>query len=60
MPRQKDNSSDDNFNTHVASAFYEPLNQKKLKTLGKILNYRYSKHGSRLNIAEIELHVLNG
>ena len=51
----------DNFNTHVASAFYETFKPKEAKRLWDRFEFIYTpKHGSWLNMAEIELHVLNG
>jgi hypothetical protein len=48
----------DNFNTHVASAFYETFEPKEAKGLLDRFEFVYTpKHGSWLNIAEIELHV---
>lgn len=51
----------DNFNTHAASAFYETFEPKEAKRLWGRFEFVYTpKHGIWLNIAEIELHVLNG
>ena len=51
----------DNFKTHAASAFYETFKPKEAKRLWDRLEFIYTpKHGSWLNMAEIELHVLNG
>ena len=51
----------DNFNTHVASAFYETFAPEEAKRLWDRFEFVYTpKHGSWLNMAEIELHVLNG
>jgi hypothetical protein len=51
----------DNYNTHVASAFYETFEPKEAKRLWDRFEFVYTpKHGSWLNMAEIELHVLNG
>jgi len=51
----------DNFNTHVASAFYETFEAKEAKRLWDRFEFIYTpKHGSWLNMEEIELHVLNG
>src|SRR4030043_848149 len=51
----------DNYNTHGASAFYETFRPKKAKRLWDRFEFVYTpKHGSWLNMAEIELHVLNG
>lgn len=51
----------DNYNTHVASAFYETFEPAEAKRLWDRFEFVYTpKHGSWLNMAEIELHVLNG
>jgi hypothetical protein len=51
----------DNFKTHAASAFYETFEPQEAKRLGDRFQFIYTpKHGSWLNMAEIELHVLNG
>lgn len=51
----------DNFKTHVASAFYETFEPQQAKALRDRFEFVYTpKHGSWLNMAEIELHVLNG
>ena len=51
----------DNFKTHVASAFYESFEPAEAKRLWDRFEFVYTpKHGSWLNMAEIELHVLNG
>jgi transposase len=51
----------DNFKTHVASAFYETFEPEEAKRLWDRFEFIYTpKHGSWLNMAEIELHVLNG
>lgn len=50
----------DNFKTHNASAFYETFEPKEAKRLWDRFEFIYTpKHGSWLNMAEIELHVLN-
>lgn len=50
----------DNFKTHVPSAFYEAFDPKEAKRLWDRFEFVYTpKHGSWLNMAEIELHVLN-
>ena len=50
----------DNFNTHTASAFYETFEPKEAKRLWDRFEFIFTpKHGSWLNMAEIELHVLN-
>lgn len=51
----------DNFKTHNASALYETFEPKEAKRLWDRFEFIYTpKHGSWLNMAEIELHVLNG
>jgi hypothetical protein len=51
----------DNFKTHAASAFYETFEPEEAKRLWDRFEFVYTpKHGSWLNMAEIELHVLNG
>jgi len=51
----------DNYNTHDASAFYETYPPEEAKRLRDRFEFVYTpKHGSWLNMAEIELHVLNG
>ncbi|GAB3366010.1 hypothetical protein GCM10027566_37000 [Arachidicoccus ginsenosidivorans] len=51
----------DNFNTHSPSAFYEAFEPKVAKQLWDRFEFVFTpKHGSWLNMAEIELHVLNG
>lgn len=51
----------DNFKTHNASAFYETFMPDEAKRLWDRFEFVFTpKHGSWLNMAEIELHVLNG
>ncbi len=51
----------DNFKTHDASAFYEAFEPQEAKRLWDRFEFIFTpKHGSWLNMAEIELHVLNG
>ena len=51
----------DNFKTHDASAFYETFQPEEAKRLRDRFEFVFTpKHGSWLNMAEIELHVLNG
>lgn len=51
----------DNYKTHVPAAFYETFDPVEAKKLWDRLEFIYTpKHGSWLNMAEIELHVLNG
>ena len=51
----------DNFKTHDPSAFYETFEPAEAKRLWDRFEFIYTpKHGSWLNMAEIELYVLNG
>ncbi len=51
----------DNLNTHEIGSFYETFKPEEAKTLYDRFEFVYTpKHGSWLNIAEIELNVLNG
>lgn len=51
----------DNLNTHKASSLYETFTPEKAKHLWDRFEFIYTpKHGSWLNMAEIELNVLNG
>ena len=51
----------DNLNTHKASSLYETFLPEKAKKLWDRFEFIYTpKHGSWLNMAEIELNVLNG
>ena len=51
----------DNFKTHAASAFYETFEPEEAKKLWDRFEFIFTpKHGSWLNMIEIELHVLNG
>lgn len=51
----------DNYKTHDASAFYEEFEPAEAKRLWDRFELVFTpKHGSWLNMAEIELHVLNG
>ena len=51
----------DNFKTHAGSAFYETFEPEEAKKLWDRFEFVFTpKHGSWLNMAEIELHVLNG
>jgi len=50
----------DNFTTHSAAAFYETFEPEEARRLCERYEFVYTpKHGSWLNMAEIELHVLN-
>lgn len=51
----------DNLNVHVAGALYETFEPAEAKRILAKLDIHYTpKHGSWLNMAEIELRVLNG
>lgn len=51
----------DNLNTHKASSFYETFSPEEAKRIWDRFEFVYTpKHGSWLNMAEIELNVLNG
>jgi hypothetical protein len=51
----------DNLNTHVPGSLYEAFSPKKAKALWDRFEFVYTpKHGSWLNMAEIELNVLSG
>jgi hypothetical protein len=51
----------DNLNTHVLYAFYEVFDPEEAQRLIEKLEIHYTpKHGSWLNMAEIELSVLSG
>ena len=51
----------DNLNTHGLGSLYEAFPPEEAKRLGRKLELHYTpKHGSWLNIAEIELSVLSG
>lgn len=51
----------DNLNTHAGGSLYEAFPPEEAKTLLERLEIHYTpKHGSWLNIAEIELRVLSG
>ena len=50
----------DNFSTHTAGALYEIFEPHQAKSLLDRFNFVYTpKQGSWLNMAEIELNVLN-
>jgi len=50
----------DNFKTHSISAFYEAFEPVEAKRLIDRFEFIFTpKHGSWLNMAEIELHILN-
>ncbi len=49
----------DNYATHVSGSFYEKYNPKDAKSLWDRFEFIYTpRHGSWLNMAEIELNVL--
>ena len=51
----------DNLNTHEPGSFYETFPPDKAKALWDKFEFVYTpKHGSWLNMAEIELNVLTG
>ena len=51
----------DNLNTHAPGSLYETFQPDKAKTLWDRFDFVYTpKHGSWLNMAEIELNVLTG
>jgi len=51
----------DNYATHTLGAFYTKFQPEEAKRLLDRFEFVYTpKHGSWLNMAEIELHVLNG
>jgi hypothetical protein len=51
----------DNYCTHKASALYEAFAPEEAKRIWDRFEFIYTpKHGSWLNMAEIELHVLTG
>ena len=51
----------DNYNTHTPGAFYEAFAPEKAKRLWDRFEFVFTpKHGSWLNMAEIELNVLTG
>lgn len=50
----------DNLNTHTKAAFYEAFDPERANRLAKRLDLRHTpRHGSWLNIAEIELKALS-
>src|SRR5690606_6553364 len=51
----------DNLNTHSPSSLYEVFEPREAKRVCDRFEFTYtSKHGSWLNMAEIELNVING
>lgn len=50
----------DNLNTHNISAFYEAFDAETARKLARKIEFQHTpKHGSWLNIAEIELSVMS-
>ena len=50
----------DNFKTHTISSLYEALPAQEARELAKRLEIHYTpKHGSWLNIAEVELSLIS-
>jgi hypothetical protein len=50
----------DNLNTHNESAFYETYTKEEAERIIKKIKFHYTpKHGSWLNVAEIEINVLD-
>lgn len=50
----------DNFKTHTPSALYETFEPSEAKRIWDRFEFVFTpKHGSWLNMAEIELHILN-
>ncbi len=50
----------DNFRTHSPSSLYETFEPQEAKRIWDRFEFVYTpKHGSWLNMAEIELHILN-
>ena len=50
----------DNFKTHTPGALYEAFEPEEAKRIWDRFDFVFTpKHGSWLNMAEIELHVLN-
>ncbi len=51
----------DNYKTHTPGSFYQIFSPEKARSLWKRFEFVYTpKHGSWLNMAEIELNVLTG
>jgi hypothetical protein len=49
----------DNLNTHTPASLYETFDPEEARRLVRKLDFRYTtKHGSWLNMAEIEISVL--
>lgn len=51
----------DNLNTHTAASLYQAFEPQEARRLAERIEFHYTpKHGSWLNVAEIELSALNG
>jgi hypothetical protein len=51
----------DNLNTHAAASLYQAFEPQEARRLSERIEFHYTpKHGSWLNVAEIELSALNG
>lgn len=51
----------DNLNTHVPASLYKSFEPEEARRLSERIEFHYTpKHGSWLNVAEIELSALNG
>ena len=49
----------DNFNTHIGASLYKTFNPKEARRILDKLDFHYTpKHGSWLNMAEIEFSIL--
>jgi hypothetical protein len=50
----------DNLNTHFESSFYENFNLREARRILKKIDFHYTpKHGSWLNMAEIEINMMD-
>jgi DDE superfamily endonuclease len=50
----------DNLNTHFESSFYETFNAREADSLLEKIEFHYTpKHGSWLNMAEIEINIMD-
>ena len=50
----------DDLNTHFSNAFYETFEPEEAKRILEIIEFHYTpKHGSWLNVAEIEIRILD-
>lgn len=51
----------DNLNIHALASLYETFEPQEARRLAERIEFHYTpKHGSWLNMAEIELSALNG